>query len=304
MRLSITTLLALLPFCVASPVLLAYSTLPHFLCNGVQTPLCDRPHPQQIPNSALNQLVSHLSAPETAHETLPLARTAIAPELVLIVNSPTLRSDVQSVLRRISTAVTPSTESNPIGTSFHAITDDSQPDLSTLNPTQVDSIDKLLAMVDDRSLSIFDNGQTDVLSLSVAHEREDGLMAALHSLAERADGRLALLWTAREDAADAADVAAPEAPKDDDAAAAADADAPKADHDEKDTDENAPKSDDANAATNSTEGLYGGKMHKPEITDSQVAGLLVGLVFLFMFIPGIMCLYRIQSPQTFDLKMQ
>lgn len=41
-------------------------------------------------------------------------------------------------------------------------------------------------------------------------------------------------------------------------------------------------------------------MLRPEIETPQLVGLLVGLVFLLIFIPGFMCLSNIQPPQTFE----
>lgn len=38
-----------------------------------------------------------------------------------------------------------------------------------------------------------------------------------------------------------------------------------------------------------------------EIENAHFAGLLVGLVFLLIFIPGFLCLWNIQPPQTFEV---
>lgn len=43
------------------------------------------------------------------------------------------------------------------------------------------------------------------------------------------------------------------------------------------------------------------RMQKPEITTAGLIGLLVGFMFLAIFIPGFMCLWNIQPPQTFEV---
>lgn len=42
-------------------------------------------------------------------------------------------------------------------------------------------------------------------------------------------------------------------------------------------------------------------MLPPDITAPQLAGLMVGFLFLAIFVPGFLCLWRIQTPQTFAI---
>lgn len=90
---------------------------------------------------------------------------------------------------------------------------------------------------------------------------------------------LVVLWTTREDAADAADDA--------DAAPGEDPEKPAAD-DAEDAEKPEEKSTEENV------------MQPPEIDASQLVGLLTAAVFLLIFVPGFVCLSRIQPPQTFE----
>lgn len=42
------------------------------------------------------------------------------------------------------------------------------------------------------------------------------------------------------------------------------------------------------------------RMRKPEISTATLTGLLVGLTFLAIFIPGFLCLWNIKPPHTFE----
>ncbi len=41
-------------------------------------------------------------------------------------------------------------------------------------------------------------------------------------------------------------------------------------------------------------------MDPPQVSVGGIAGLLVGFVLLLILVPGLICLYKIESPQTFD----
>lgn len=43
------------------------------------------------------------------------------------------------------------------------------------------------------------------------------------------------------------------------------------------------------------------RMRKPEISTPALTGLLVMFTFLAIFLPGFMCLWSIQGPQTFEV---
>lgn len=269
-------LLALLPLTLASPVLLGYSTLPNFLCEGAQNPECDRAQTHLIPSSSFSDLVSHLAAPETAHSDFPLARTNIAPELILVIKSATLRSDASSTIRFIRSAITPAGVERAEGSSFYASMDNYVSNIPSVKSVEIESVEKLTNLASDSSSSIFDNGEADVISLSVTNEDENGLSSALKALAERSNQKFAVLWTLREEAAAAE-------PENNSTAAKEDSKAPDSD-----------KAENAKADAVNT-------MNRPEINDAQVAGLLVGLVFLLLFTSGFMCLWNIQPPQSFGI---
>ncbi|CAN8070436.1 unnamed protein product [Agarophyton chilense] len=114
---------------------------------------------------------------------------------------------------------------------------------------------------------------------------------------------MAILWSSRIE--DGTDAVAPEALKEKDAVGEGDdANADTAADDVAPADDAAQKAKDADSTDDST--AYSRKMYKPELTESQLAGLLVALVFIILFVPGFMCLWRIQPPQSFDTatKMQ
>lgn len=46
------------------------------------------------------------------------------------------------------------------------------------------------------------------------------------------------------------------------------------------------------------------RMNAPEISTPVFTSLIVGFVFLIVFIPGFMCLWNIQPPQTFEVPSQ
>lgn len=130
---------------------------------------------------------------------------------------------------------------------------------------------------------MFADGKPDVFEVSVAENEVPELMNAIHAISPRANGDLAILWTGREEAAAADDG---DAKADDEGAEGV----PKGDapQDPKDDGEGAKKPNESG-------------MHKPEISEAGVAGLVVGFVFFALFVPGFMCLWNIQPPQTFEM---
>lgn len=94
------------------------------------------------------------------------------------------------------------------------------------------------------------------------------LLDAVRVISRRVKGELVVLWAAREEGA-------PQKGGNDDGKGPAD-----------------PKQ----GGKNST-----GGMRRPEISEAGFAGLIVGFVFLMIFVPGFLCLWRIQTPQTFEI---
>lgn len=109
-------------------------------------------------------------------------------------------------------------------------------------------------------------------------------MESIRVLSSRAS--LAVLWASREDA---------------DAAADADggAEPPAAEGDAATGDVAAAPEGDGAAAP---EGKQENVMNPPEIHSAGLAGLLVALIFLLIFVPGFLCLSNITAPETFGEK--
>lgn len=287
-------LAAFLPFVSATSHLVGYSTLPLFLCAGTSRPFCEKVHPSTISRSSFPSLVAHISAPDVdSVPAMPLSRATSSPEVILFVTSRTAIVSPAALLRRLLVAVTPAGEAYT-GSSFHAETDHlvSEQDISAISPKfMLPNVERFSSFVADRDINVFDNGVSDVVSLTINNEEDENLWPALHTLATRANSRLAILWTTREDAPASAGSAADSAPAEG-AAAGANPATPK---------EGAEGSDVANSDAHggAQKNLY--RMNPPEITPPQVAGLIVVLVFLLLFIPGFMCLYSIQPPQSFQI---
>lgn len=117
-----------------------------------------------------------------------------------------------------------------------------------------------------------------VTQLAILHSRDEArVLQIVKALTEKTAGKLAVLWTTRDDAEANAD--------------------PKV--------ENMDADADAGQADDGSKGKRGIPLaHVPlvlaEITVPQFTGLLVVLLFLMIFIPGFLCLWNIQTPQTFQ----
>ncbi|KAI0560745.1 staphylocoagulase repeat protein [Gracilaria domingensis] len=171
-----------------------------------------------------------------------------------------MRTEPSSMLNRLSVALTP--------------TDDTDRFLLPAVPStrcrlRLASVDQLLSLASDQSATVFDQRDvSSVMSLSVADERQDGLLATLQTVSRRA--------RADADAADVADAAPPANDVEPaDALQAEIADAANADNDAADA-AAADKGADADAPASQ----YARKLYHPKLTYTQLAGLLVGLVFL------------------------
>lgn len=110
---------------------------------------------------------------------------------------------------------------------------------------------------------MFADGKADVVAVRVTEGEMDAMVAVIGKLVRRVSGEVVVLWAARED--DAGDGAEEEEKREEEAVI------------------------DSNG------------MRRPEISEAAFAGLLVAFTFLLIFIPGFMCLWRIQPPQTFEM---
>lgn len=281
-----TTLLSVLAavVCVAcaTPNLLAYSTNAHFLCRLTSPDACDRSHPATLTTLDLAPLLQHLTShvAPSGHSLLPLAQVAVPnpPELVVLVHS-VPSTDVSQLLRRVA-EVAPS----QMASAFHGATDES------LSLSHVDrlvsrilpSVSDFERLVEDPTEPIFTNRVPDLLAITVGDAHQlPSLIAALRIAAKRAGNNVAVVFAMRQGDAPAAGDAEP-APKD------PSADSPGGATVDNQTADAGP-SVDANV------------LLPPYITPDQLAGLLVAAIFLIIFIPGFMCLWRIQTPQTFAM---
>lgn len=159
---------------------------------------------------------------------------------------------------------------------------------------KVSSVAELKSLAVARDSAILSNNEPDLISLNVAHADIPALLDVVHDIARDSDGRLAVVWAVHAD----------------------DASSAKSGTDEKSgsvsttgTSGNvvgSPKSTPASTATTGDSGASSttanhGDFRPPEINAAQLSGLLVAGAFLLMFIPGFLCLYNIQTPQTFAM---
>lgn len=259
----LSLILACLPLMAAASNLVAVSTMPGLLCGDLQDSKCGVLHQRQISQALLPSLLQHLSS-GTTHPDLPLEQTSVVPELVVLVTSRHI-ADPSALVDRISAAVQGVS-------SFQASTDrhTSEADLWALDARSISSVESLSSVAAADEENLLANGISEVLTITTS-ESNESLFQTLRTLAEKTSGKLAVIWTTREDTPEEA--------------AAPDGQVDKNDDDS--------ESLGAKASENS--------MNPPEINTAQLTGLLVVLIFLILFVPGFMCLWNIQPPQSFDV---
>lgn len=256
-----------------------YSTNPHFSCSGV----CDDAIPSDLSQGELRGVVDYLKSGK-GYEAVDssdkiskyFSKNAEAPEVILTILSDKLQaSGAKSLLTQLASGIgaESNTASSVFGrTSSPALLADERR-LSAISEEAHSHLDVLslgnLANAD--GASVFTNGKPDVLTMFVRDENEDGFIHVLQSVSRKTKGSFALIWTTREG----------------------------------ETEANAPEN--ASAAKNSTATgnkgaprMHSTYMRPPEISEAGLAGLLVAAIFLLVFIPGFLCLWRIQPPQTFE----
>ena len=283
----ISLIAILLPLCAATSHIFGYSTQSHFLCNNRQSPVCEQEHSKTLSQSQLPSIFRHLSTGNEVSSELPLSQVKSSdnPEIVLHIAAGKMTSNPSSILRRIAVAVSSDESAHPTASSFQATTNVNDPASIMSNGISVRTIDSVAALqkLTSEKSSIFSDEVTDYISVDVHDEDEEGIVSAIHTISTSTSGKLAVIWTVREDTAD----------KD---TKEKDAESEKKDET---TDAKTEESDKDTKEEGQSYTAVG--MNHPEINEAQIAGLLVTLIFLIIFIPGFMCLWNIQSPQTFEI---
>lgn len=286
----------LLPLCAATSHIFGYSTQSHFLCNNRQSPICQQEHSKTLSQSQLPSIFRHLSTGDEVSSELPLSqvKSSDKPEIVLHIAAREMTTSPSSILRRIAVAVSSDELAYPTASSFQATTHVNDPASIVSNDISVKTIDSIAALqkLASEKSSIFSDDVTDYLSLNVHDEDEEGIVSAIHTISSSTSGKLAVVWTVHQDTADK-DTTEKKDAESDKKDETTDAKTEESEKDKKD------ESTDAKAEEGQSYTAIG--MNHPEINEAQLVGLLVTGVFLLIFIPGFMCLWNIQSPQTFEI---
>lgn len=143
----------------------------------------------------------------------------------------------------------------------------------------------LQALAESHS-TIFNDGTPDVITAFVRDESTQGLLDAIRKMSLRTKGRFALVWTIRE------------------ASIGTGSDVPTSGRAA--TKQGTTTGATGGNATQNTSSAKGNStksnvMNAPELSTAGLTGLLVTALFLIIFIPGFLCLWNIQTPQTFEV---
>lgn len=277
--LSFLTFAVVLTIASATPHLVVYSTSAHFQCRITAGNPCDAEHPSAVSAHLLPTLLRHLmnaekAVKDTADTTLPLAdlATATPAQVVVLVHS-VYAPDSASLIHRVADAVPSDTATSFRAPMVGTVAKD------TLVGHQVPSVANFAALISgEKENSIIENAPSVVVVPAPTKSDLADLFVILRSAAARVHN-LAVIFTVHQDAG--ADQENPADPPEADAPAAGDSDTQD---------------------TNDTSSSQNEKtMNPPEISAPQLTGLLVAILFLIIFIPGFMCLWRIQTPQTFAI---
>lgn len=259
--------LALLPLSLARPFLLGYSPSHHFACSGTSCP-------EQSSTPSLTALLDRLSTSSSSSSSdLPLHpdfASQARPSLLLVI-----RADVsapRTVLPALSAAI-----------------GGDQPTSFIARAGAIDESRDSVSVKDVANLKISQKPTT--VNVNVNAGETAALMDSIRTLARRDGAKLAVVWASRADA-DAPDAPAADQPASEGDAAAAQDGVAGADAPADDAAAEAPAPD-AKEDTNA--------MKPPEINSAGLAGLLVALIFLLIFIPGFLCLTNITAPESFEI---
>lgn len=303
----------------ASPHVVAFSTSTHFSCANAASPsatgLCVGSETAAMGSSAAADILGFLSTGSASVSALPslsarFATPTTSPELVLAVTERAgLASDV--LLGRLATSVG-STDGK--ASSFAAELDVAAPGFEGT----VRSTAEIVRMAESGH-ALFSDGKIDVLNVEVnSVKKRDDILNSMRQLAQRTSGKFALVWTTArvdEQTAGALESAVQGGDAGNAAAPAADA-LPRGEElgaeplltDGAGTAEGAEvvagmkANTTANAEFNA-DGSLKKKTHMdpPPITPGIAVGLIVAFILLLILMPGMMCLYNIQAPQSFEI---
>lgn len=314
----------LLATCIASTVanvhnVFAFSSASHFLCgegNPSKGGLCEgdaigKPLPARAPADLVGALAGKSAGSALPEVAARIAPAVSAPQVVLSVTSHV--ADSPSNLASRMSEIFTGESGRKSASSFVGTVDGS---LSAVDATS--SVGRAVSVAQLSDLSKSDRsttGKAEVMSVTVddAVER-DALFAAIRSLVDGTDGHVAVVWASVRDevAVQKEEEKARESAQKGAASGAAAADAVEASAEKKGVTTSPPTSTIADAGANSTKKpvmpgfaadgtlLKTTSMNPPELSTAGLMGLLVGLVFLIILAPGLLCLYNIEAPYAFD----
>lgn len=303
----------------AAPHVLAFSSTSHFACENagalINRGICADAAPTHLPSRAASDLLQFLSRSRdfsAADSSLPEVASRLRfadtqPEVVLAVTD-NAGTSARTLLGSVSDAILSSSSvRNP---SSFASSLDGVP-LPSVAGRKV-ALDELERLASKGGSSLI-TGEVDTLSVDVGTaEERSALLTTMRALVNRAEGRFAVVWTSvrAEDETEKAHESAMKGGAAGEAAAEAVEEAEAAGP--KDVDGTA---ETANASAilpaTATTGIFNvdgtlvknTSMDPPLITTSALVGLVVTAVLLMILGPGLMCLYNIQAPQSFDYSM-
>lgn len=274
----ILALSAVLSIAFATSHLVAYSTSAHFQCRITAANPCDAEHPSTVSVRLLPTLLQHLMSTNKDNTgrkdtALPLADVANAtPARVVVLVHSVSALDSASLIHQIADAIPSDTASSFRAPMEGIVTRDT---FVGHQFTSVTEFRTFLHGKDDNSINM---DEPNIVLVPAPTQRDlTDLFDILRSTAPHVHD-LAVIFAVNHDAdTDQGDPANPP-----------EGDAPAGDSDTQDTNETSGSQDEKT-------------MTPPEITAAQLTGLLVAVMFLIIFIPGFLCLWRIQTPQTFAI---
>jgi hypothetical protein len=291
----------------ASSHVVAFSSTTHFSCGDADSSsirgVCAEYSLAPLAPRAASDLLRFLSGSDSAdaESSLPAVAARLSlgettPELVLAVTE-TAGLPVRQLLASISDAMlsSPAVRSP---SSFASVLDGVPSRTPSGRKVGVSELERMAA---DGGAS-FVNGKTDTLSVEIGNENERAaLLASVRMLVDRSEGRFAVVWTASR--VDKETEEARESALKGGAAGEAAAEAV-----EETEGVGSQKSEDKPTAGLSHFNADGTlvkntSMDPPLITTGALVGLIVAAVLLMILLPGLMCLYNIQAPQSFDYTM-
>lgn len=271
--LALLTFALMSAFVSAVPQLAAYSSSGHFACALGNGQRCDTLTSNAVVQSSLlPNLLHYLMTSDknnVADHTLATAvvsssSSSLPPtSMTILVHSMTSVSDPSSLISRAAHAIPSDT-----ATAFRVASDQvvHAPVLNHESARFMTSAAELQAVAMDHSSQL-----PSLVALPASSQAEvDQIFNSLYVIAQRTNNNVAIVFSLRQQ-----------------------------EDEQKEVDANDATSADAAGVNGTT--VSDSDMLPPDITAPQLAGLMVGFMFLAIFIPGFLCLWRIQTPQTFAI---